>query len=57
MYKLIGGYRESIPAYASTVTYSSIEELLDIADQALALGYPAIKLHAFGDAKKDALLG
>jgi L-alanine-DL-glutamate epimerase-like enolase superfamily enzyme len=57
VYKLLGGYRESIPAYASTVTYSSIEEFLDIADQALALGYPAIKLHAFGDAKKDALLG
>jgi L-alanine-DL-glutamate epimerase-like enolase superfamily enzyme len=57
VYKLLGGYRESIPAYASTVTYSTIEEFLDIADQALALGYPAIKLHAFGDAKKDALLG
>ena len=57
VYKLLGGFRESLPAYASTVTYSSIEEFLDIADQALALGYPAIKLHAFGDAKKDALLG
>ena len=57
IWKLLGGYRESIPAYASTVTYSSIEEFLDIADQALALGYPAIKLHAFGDAKKDAELG
>ncbi len=56
VYKLLGGYRESIQAYASTVTYSSIEEFLDIADQCLALGYPAIKLHAFGDAKKDALL-
>lgn len=57
IWKLLGGYRESIQAYASTVTYSSIEEFLDIADQCLALGYPAIKLHAFGDAKKDALLG
>ena len=56
LYKLLGGFRESIQAYASTVTYSSIEEFLDIADQCLALGYPAIKLHAFGDAKKDALL-
>lgn len=56
IYKLLGGFRESIQAYASTVTYSSIEEFLDIADQCLALGYPAIKLHAFGDAKKDALL-
>jgi L-alanine-DL-glutamate epimerase-like enolase superfamily enzyme len=57
VYKLLGGFRESIQAYASTVTYSSIEEFLDIADQCLELGYPAIKLHAFGDAKKDALLG
>lgn len=56
VYKLLGGFRESIPAYASTVTYSSISEFLDIADQALELGYPAIKLHAFGDAKKDAEL-
>jgi L-alanine-DL-glutamate epimerase-like enolase superfamily enzyme len=57
VYKLLGGFRESLPAYASTVTYSSIEEFLVIADQALELGYPAIKLHAFGDAKKDAELG
>jgi L-alanine-DL-glutamate epimerase-like enolase superfamily enzyme len=53
---LLGGFRESIQAYASTVTFSSIEEFLDISDQCLALGYPAIKLHAFGDAKEDALL-
>lgn len=57
VYKLLGGYREKIPAYASTVTYSSIEEFLDIADQCIALGYKSIKLHAFGDARKDALLG
>lgn len=57
VWKLLGGFRESIQAYASTVTYGSIEEFLDIADQCLALGYPAIKLHAFGDAKKDAELG
>jgi L-alanine-DL-glutamate epimerase-like enolase superfamily enzyme len=57
VWKLLGGFRESIPAYASTVTYSSIEEFLDIADQCIDLGYTAIKLHAFGDAKKDAELG
>ncbi|GAA5042921.1 L-alanine-DL-glutamate epimerase-like enolase superfamily enzyme [Thermocatellispora tengchongensis] len=55
-WQLLGGYRESIEAYASTVTYSSIEEYLDIADQALELGYPAIKLHAWGDARRDAKL-
>lgn len=57
VYQLLGGFRESIPAYASTVTYSSIPEFLDIADQCIELGYKSIKLHAFGDAKKDALLG
>lgn len=56
VHQLLGGYRTSLPAYASTVTYSSISEFLDIADQALALGYPMIKLHAFGNAKKDAEL-
>jgi len=56
VYQLLGGYRSAIPAYASTVTFASIEEYLDVADQCLALGYPAIKLHAWGDARKDAAL-
>ncbi|MFJ8713732.1 enolase C-terminal domain-like protein [Streptomyces violaceus] len=55
-WQMLGGFRTSIPAYASTVTYSSVEEYLDIADQALELGYPAIKLHAWGDARRDARL-
>ncbi|MGY0063833.1 enolase C-terminal domain-like protein [Streptomyces sp. LZ34] len=55
-WEVLGGYRTSIPAYASTVTYSSVAEYLDIADQALELGYPAIKLHAWGDARRDAKL-
>jgi L-alanine-DL-glutamate epimerase-like enolase superfamily enzyme len=54
VWKLLGGFRESIPAYASTVTYGSVDEYLDIADQCLAAGYPAIKLHAWGDARRDA---
>lgn len=56
VYQLIGGYRTSIPAYASTVTFGSTEEFLDVADQSLALGYRAIKLHAWGDARRDAKL-
>lgn len=56
VWKLLGGYREAIPAYASTVTYDSIAEYLDIADQCLSAGYPAIKLHAWGDARRDAEL-
>lgn len=54
VWKLLGGFREKIPAYASTVTYGSVEEYLDIADQCLSAGYPAIKLHAWGDARLDA---
>lgn len=57
LYQLLGGYRSTIPAYASTVTFGSIEEYLDVADQCLGLGYPAIKLHAWGDARQDAKLG
>ena len=56
LYKLLGGFRESLPACASTVTFESVEEFLDVADQCLELGYPAIKLHAWGDAKRDAKL-
>ena len=56
LYQLLGGYRNAIPAYASTVTFGSIEEYLDVADQCFALGYPAIKLHAWGNARKDAAL-
>jgi L-alanine-DL-glutamate epimerase-like enolase superfamily enzyme len=57
VYELLGGFRTEIPAYASTVTFSTIEEYLDVADQCLDLGYRAIKLHAWGDARADAKLG
>jgi len=56
VHELIGSYRDTIPAYASTVTFGSIAEYLDVADQCLELGYPAIKLHAWGDARRDAEL-
>jgi L-alanine-DL-glutamate epimerase-like enolase superfamily enzyme len=55
-WRVLGGYRTAIPAYASTSTFASIEEFLDVADQCLALGYRAIKLHAWGDARRDAEL-
>jgi len=56
VYRLLGGFREAIPAYASTVTFSSIEEYLDVADQCLGLGYTALKLHAWGHVRPDAQL-
>jgi L-alanine-DL-glutamate epimerase-like enolase superfamily enzyme len=57
LYKVIGGARDAIPAYASTVTFRDIPEYLDVADQCIEYGYTAIKLHAFGDPKKDVALG
>ena len=54
VHRLLGTYRDSIPAYASTTTFATVEEYLDVADQCLELGYPAIKLHAWGDARADA---
>lgn len=56
VYRLLGGYRDGIEAYASTVTYGTTEEFLDIADQCLARGFKAIKLHAWGDLRRDAEL-
>jgi len=56
VWQLLGGYRRSIPAYASTSTFATTEEFLDVATQCLELGYAAIKLHAWGDARRDAEL-
>lgn len=47
VHRLLGTYRDSIPAYASTTTFATVEEFLDVADQCLELGFPAIKLHAW----------
>ncbi|MGN8552155.1 UNVERIFIED_CONTAM: hypothetical protein OHV15_06190 [Microbacterium sp. SLM126] len=57
LHQLIGSFRDIIPAYASTATFGSIEEYLDVADQCLDLGFSAIKLHAWGDVREDAKLG
>lgn len=56
VHELLGGFRTELPAYASTVSFSSVEEYLDVADQCAALGFRAIKLHAWGDARRDAHL-
>jgi L-alanine-DL-glutamate epimerase-like enolase superfamily enzyme len=56
VWQLLGGYRTAIPAYASTSTFATTEEFLDVAEQCLKLGYRGIKLHAWGDARRDAEL-
>jgi len=57
VWKYIGGFRDKLPAYASTSTFRSVTEYLDVIDASLELGYTAIKLHAWGDPRKDAKLG
>ena len=56
VYKLLGGMRDSVPAYASTVTVDSLQEYLELADVCLEKGYKAIKLHAWGRLEEDANL-
>lgn len=53
LYKLIGGFRDTVPAYASTVTYGTVDEYLRVADLCLEQGFRAIKLHAWGDVRRD----
>ncbi|MBN1400463.1 MAG: racemase [Anaerolineae bacterium] len=56
VYRLLGGMRDRIPAYASTVTLDSLDEFMALADECLAKGYKAIKLHAWGRLEEDAAL-
>ena len=55
VYRLLGGYKERLPAYASTYHgdhqpdgLSSPEAFADFAEQCRELGYPAFKIHGWG---------
>ena len=56
IYQLLGGWRKTIPAYASTYHgdenggLSTPEAFADFAEQCAELGYPAFKIHGWGDA-------
>ncbi len=57
LYRLLGGYKERVPCYASTYHgdeqpdgLSSPEAYADFAEQCLAMGYPAFKIHGWGNA-------
>ena len=57
LYKLLGGYKDKILAYASVVQVSSIEKRVEDALKFLELGFKAIKLRAhYWDMKDDILL-
>lgn len=53
LYKLLGGHSAVKPAYASTTHYEDIDGYLKLADECIALGYRAYKLHPFGVPDKD----
>jgi L-alanine-DL-glutamate epimerase-like enolase superfamily enzyme len=56
LYKLLGGYEARVPAYASTVTWDTMEEYERYIKESRDVGFKAFKLHAWGDAKADAQL-
>ena len=64
IYKLLGGFRNKIPAYASTFhgdhtgMFDSIEAFTDFAVQCKEMGFKAFKHHGWfdGDAKQEAKL-
>lgn len=53
VYKLIGAQRDTVPAYASTLTYGSLEEFEREVAAALERGFRAVKLHVWGDPDRD----
>ena len=53
VHKLLGGLRDRIPAYASTLTLETLPEYLALAEDCVARGYRAIKLHAWGRVSDD----
>jgi L-alanine-DL-glutamate epimerase-like enolase superfamily enzyme len=53
VYRLLGGYRDEMPAYASTLTLDSVQEYEDLAVRCVEKGYQAINLHVWGKPEKD----
>lgn len=56
LYQLLGGYDARVPAYASTVTWPTMEEYERAIKACIDVGFTAFKLHAWGDPKRDAEL-
>lgn len=56
LYQLIGGNEARVPAYASTVTWDTMEEYERHLKASRDEGFRAFKLHAWGDAREDARL-
>jgi L-alanine-DL-glutamate epimerase-like enolase superfamily enzyme len=56
LYRMLGGNDNRVPAYASTVTWDTMDEYERHIKECIDEGFTAFKLHAWGDAKADATL-
>ena len=56
LYQLIGGNDPKVPAYASTVTWDTMDEYERHIKECADEGFTAFKLHAWGDEREDAKL-
>jgi L-alanine-DL-glutamate epimerase-like enolase superfamily enzyme len=53
LYQLLGGYRDKLPVYGSSFTLPTIEDFVAQALDYKGRGFPAYKLHVYGDADLD----
>ena len=56
LYRLLGGHRNRVPVYASTVTWETMGDYERHIKQCIDVGFTAFKLHAWGELKADAEL-
>jgi L-alanine-DL-glutamate epimerase-like enolase superfamily enzyme len=53
VYKLLGGFRDKLRAYASSLAYPDIDIYLKVIQESKDKGYTAFKIHGFNDAHRD----
>jgi L-alanine-DL-glutamate epimerase-like enolase superfamily enzyme len=56
LYRLLGGFRDRIRAYASTQSCADIADFVDLAQSLVQKGFTAIKLHPWADPDRDIAL-
>ena len=53
IYQMLGGDNPNVPAYASTVTWPTLDEYERYIKMSRDAGFKAFKLHAWGDVERD----
>lgn len=53
IYRLLGAYRDNVLACANTRTYPTLAMFQSEIEKCLAMGFRAVKLHVWGDLKRD----